>query len=103
MSPHNLETEAAASKHCTTLLAPTAGALAQGLDVGAGPQAGERDGQALHVHGGGDLAAADVGGDVVAEGVAQVVRQVRQRALAGGLCLQQHRMIGPKCNAVATT
>jgi len=55
----------------------------------AGPQAGERQRQALDVDRRRDLAGADVGCDVVAEGVAQVVRQVRQRALARRLSLRE--------------
>ena len=47
----------------------------------AGPQAGEGNADALDIHGGRDHAAADVLGDVVAEGVAQVRRQVCQGAL----------------------
>lgn len=61
---------------------------AAGSDVSAGPQAREGDGESLHIHRGGDLAAADVGGDVVRERVAKVVRQVGQRSLAGRLGLQ---------------
>jgi hypothetical protein len=53
----------------------------------AGPEAGERQRQALDVDGRRDLARADVRRDVVAERVAQVVRQVRQRALARCLSL----------------
>ena len=47
----------------------------------AGPQAGEGDADDLDVHGGRDHAEANVLGDVVAEGVAQVRRQVCQGAL----------------------
>ena len=61
---------------------------AAGSNVSAGPQAREGDGESLHIHRGGDLAAADVVGDVVCERVAKVVGQVGQRSLAGRLGLQ---------------
>ena len=54
----------------------------------ARPEADQRDGEALDVHGGRDVAHANVVGPVVAEGVGQVVEEVGQGALAGGLRLQ---------------
>ena len=59
----------------------------------ARPQAGQGDLDALNIHAAWDGAGADVGGNVVAEGVAQVSTQVSKGTLAGGLSLQHHNSI----------
>lgn len=62
--------------------------IGHGSLVLAGPEAGQWDGEPLHIHRRRDLARANVRRDVAGEGRRQVVKQVRQRALARCLCLR---------------
>jgi hypothetical protein len=53
----------------------------------AGPQAGQGDPDTFNIHTAGHHTPANVGGDVVAEGVAQVSSQVSKGTLTSGLSL----------------